>query len=83
MKSPAKAPKQPASAKKLTRAEDQTTITFSLDRDLAMALRERAQSLRVGVSAYLRMLADQDIGGNPILIAGAHKPAQSTKAPGQ
>ena len=54
----------------MNRAEDQTTMTFSLDKDLAAAVRARARGLRISVSGYLRMLADQDIGGGQILIAG-------------
>ena len=64
----------------LARSEDQTTMTFSLDRELAGAVRERARSLRITVSGYLRMLADQDIGGGQILIAGPRSaPAPAPK----
>ena len=44
------------------------------------AVRERARSLRITVSGYLRMLADQDIGGGQILIAGPRSaPAPAPK----
>jgi len=49
------------------RAENQTTLTLSLDEDLDKAIRERAKSLKLSRSAYLRLLAQQDIEGNAIL----------------
>ena len=46
----------------------------SLDKDLAKAVRPGARGLRISVSGYLRMLADQDIGGGQIRIAGPEAP---------
>ena len=58
-------------------------MTFSLDKDLAEAVRVRSRGLRISVSGYLRMLADQDIGGGQILVSGPHRGVPVTAPAGK
>ena len=52
----------------IVRSDDQTTLTFSLAQDLDRQIRERAASMSLSVSAYLRLLAAQDTQGTPLLV---------------
>ena len=55
-------------SKQTQRGIDQTTLTFSLDKQLKAVINERARSLQINVSAYFRILAQQDISGIQVLV---------------
>jgi hypothetical protein len=58
------------------RSDDQTTLTFSLDKEMAGQIRARAVSLKISNSAYLRLLIHQDLSSQLTLA-----PAGTTFTP--
>ena len=50
------------------RAANQTTITFSLDKELQAMVKARCKQLRISRSAYFRMIASQDLEGKATLM---------------
>lgn len=61
-------------SKKPQRADDQTTVTFSLSKDLNEDIRDRCKELQISKSSYFRLLVIQDITTTQTL-----KPREDTK----